>query len=499
VRRMLLLGVLGLLLAPAAQAAINGDHPYAGTLPYQAGLGPESQSFSLISGAIDAKMPDVHGPYGFLQTDKAVLGGLTRVCFQTTCYPSPSGQLAVEVAAGGSFGIRFPAASSATMHADHVLGLLADFGGKRDLNSFSLGKTLMAPAILGRFDLTQIPGIPATTGIPDAVSAHANAGGLVALDDNTRIRVLDGSEVKASFPAGKQDPIAFQGQPTLNELHPSFLFLPFESGSTAHLRPADQAAADVGLDKNRIASLANNLALASKAGASGSLSVPDLGPLDTLLPRLLNGALLTLPTKGNPNNAIAQVSYIRFDTLDAASDGSNVALTGSGPLLVESGRVADAAPLVGFSVFQMPWWSYLLWAIGIGLFVARLIVKPPKNHPVYDRYRWVGLVCSILLFLLFFWLWDMECKAVWGVSLLSGDGSGSALPLVAGLELGPMFAVLFAVVTPIRLILKNGVLLARGGRFMGLPGAFAYPFGYILGAPLLLAYLDLGLKTVAGT
>jgi hypothetical protein len=500
VSRIALLGALALLVVPAAQAAINGDHAYGSTLPYQAGLGSGSTSFTLLSGSLDAKMPVVSGPYGFFQTDEARLTGLTRVCFQASCQTSPAGQLSIVVASGGSFGVRFPKPTSSEAQADHVLGLLVDFGGKQDLNGFGLGKTLMAPSINGRFAFTALPSIATTTNTPDAIGAHPNAGGLVALDDKTRIQVLDGTQVKTSFPAGKQDPIAFQGQPALNGLHPSLMVLPFESGSTAHMAPADQAAADLGLDLERVAGLGNNLNQAGKVGSSTGAPQLSLGPLEPLLPHLLNGALLRLPTNSTAGgNPAKQIGLVRFDTLDAKSDGLQVAVSGAGPLEVQDGEIAHATPLVGFAVFQMPWWSYLLWIAAIGLFVARLIVKPPKDNPTLDRYRWVGWVCTILLFLLFFWLWDMEMKAVWGVSLLGGGASGEAALVVAALELAPMFAVLFAVVTPIRMILKNGVLLARGGRLMGLPAAFAYPFGYILGAPLLLAYLNVGLKAVTGT
>jgi hypothetical protein len=265
------------------------------------------------------------------------------------------------------------------------------------------------------------------------------------------------------------------------------------------MAPARQDAADVGLDLQRIAGLGNNLNQASKVGGSADAPSLSLGPLEPLLSHLLNGAVLTLPTKTSAGNPVRQLGFVRFDTLDASSDGSAVALAGSGPLQVQDGQVVDAKPLVGFAIFQMPWWSYLLWIAAIGLFVARLVTKPPKDHPVFDRYRWVGLVCSVLLFLLFFWLWDLEVRAVWGISLLTGNASGESFMVLAALELAPMFAVLFAVVAPIRMILKNGVLLARGGRFMGLPGAFAYPLGFIFGAPLLLAYLNVGLKAVAGT
>ncbi|HUR62529.1 MAG TPA: hypothetical protein VM286_09230 [Candidatus Thermoplasmatota archaeon] len=500
--RAVLLGTVLLLLAlaPPAQAAINGDHPYEAMLPYQDGLGAQGGSFTLLSGSMEAIIVDVRGPYGIFQSDHARLEGLTRVCFAKTCLSSPGGNLAIDVAAGGSFGLKFPHATSAKAHADHVLGLLVDFEGSRDLNTFTMGKTLMAPSILGSFDLTDVPAIPTTAGIPDAASAHANAGGLVGLDAQTVIQVLDGSQVRHSFAAGKTDSIAFQGSPRLGTLHPGLMLLPFEAGSSVHMEPAAQEAADVGLDLARIATLGTNVDAASKAGVTGKAPEINLGPLEPLIPKLLNGAVLRLPAKTDEStNPAKAVGLVRFGSLDVQSNGSEMAVRGEGPLTVQDGEVAHASPLIGFAVFQLPWWSYLLWMLAIGVFVARLVVKPPKEHPVYDRYRWVGIVCSVALFILFFILWDMEVKAVWGVSLLDGSASGEAALIMAAIELGPMFAVMFAVITPIRVILKNSTWLMHGGRFMGLPGAFAYPFGYILGAPLLLAYLNVGLKAVAGT
>ncbi|MFO1536191.1 MAG: hypothetical protein ABR586_11040 [Thermoplasmatota archaeon] len=499
-RPFLLCGLAALLLLPQAQAAINGDHPYEATLGYQDGVGADSGSFTVLSGALDAQLPDVRGPYGFFQADAARLTGLTRVCFQATCYTSAGGQLSIVVAQGGAFGIRFPQPTSSEAHAEHALGVLVDFGGKRDLNSFDLGKTLMAPSIGARFAFTRMPAIPATSGTPDVLGAHPDAGGLVALDGKTRIQVLDGTEVKKTFPAGKQDPIAFQGQPALGELHPGLMVLPFEAGATAHLAPAAQGAADAGLDIGRLTNLTGDLNQASKTGTSGQSATLDLGPLKPLLSHLLNGAVLKLPTQGGDGNPIRQVGLVRFDTLDARSDGSVVAVSGAGPVQVQDGEVVDAKPLVGFAIFQMPWWSYLLWAAAIGLFITRIVTKPTAANPAFDRNRWVGLVCTILLFLLFLWLWDLEVKAVWGTSLLSGGGSsGEAFLVLAGLELAPMFAVLFAVVAPLRIILRNGVMVSRGGRMMGLPAAFAYPIGFILGAPLLLAYLNVALKAASGT
>jgi len=493
-----LLGVALLVLALPAQAALNGDHDFAATLPYQNGLAESSGNFTLLSGAMDAKLGNEQGPYGFFQAQDARIEGLSRVCFQTTCYTSDTDSLQLEVNSGGSFGLQFPTATSATAHADHVLALLVDFNSNKDLNTFKIGKTLMAPAVAGHLDFAALPAIPRTTGIPVA-TPNGNAGGFVALDDQTQVTIYDAATVLKVLPAGKQDPVAFQGHPKVPSVQAGLMVLPFESGSTMHLAPASQDAADTGLDLERIAGLGQNLNQASRAGAKADTPDLSIGPLEPLVPRLLNGALLRLPTKGQDGvNPISQFGYVRFASLDATSKDGAVALAGPTPLEVQDGHIVDAAPLVGFAIFEMPWWSYLLWAIGLFLFVARLIVKPTKEHHL-DRFRWIGLVCSILLFLLFFFLWDLEMKAVWGISLLSGGAPGASLAVVAGLELVPMFAVLFAVVAPIRLILKNASLLLHQGRFMGLPGAFAYPFGYIFGAPLLLAFLNVYLKMAAGT
>lgn len=501
--RTVLLGALAVLLAVPAQAALNGNHPYEATLPYQAGLNPPAGSpFTLLSGALDAELVGVRGPFGFFQSgEEARLTGLTQVCFQAKCpHKSPGGQLSIVVAAGGSFGVRFPQPVDATARADHALGIVADFAGKRDLNSLALGKTLLAPAVGGSFTFTQLPAIP-TTASPDAISDRPTAGGLVALDGKTTVKVLDGTTVVATFPAGKQDPIAFQGTPALGALRPGLMVLPFEKGSTAHLSRAGQAAADAGLDLSRVTAMSGQLANASKSGGSGGTPKLDFGPFQPLLSRVLNGALLGFSPGANASatNVVRQLSLVRFGTLDAESDGAQVALSGAGPLQVQDGRVVAAPSLVGFAVFQMPWWSYVLWVAAIGVFVARLVVKPPKDDPKLDRYRWVGTLCTALLFLLFLWLWDLEVRAVWGVSLLSGGVSGEAFLAVAALELLPLLMVLFAVVTPIRIILRNGTLLLRRGRLMGLPAAFAYPIGFLLGAPLLLAYLNLALKAAAGT
>ena len=49
---------------------------------------------------------------------------------------------------------------------------------------------------------------------------------------------------------------------------------------------------------------------------------------------------------------------------------------------------------------------------------------------------------------------------------------------------------------PLRMIMRNGLLLGRQGTFMGLGTGIAYLIGYAIGATLLLAYVELILQAV---
>jgi hypothetical protein len=505
-RNPMALLAVGLLvaLAPAAQAALNGSMPYQASLPYQPGLGKDTGNFTLLSGALTATLPDVKGPYGLFNATAARVTGLTRVCTgnllpgQPLCLTSAGGGLSITVSAGGSFGIRFPKATSSTVKADHVLGLLVDFEGKTDLNSFGLARTLVAPAINGELAFTTLPDLPATTGVPDT---DRDAGGMVALDAKTTLRILDAG-VEQRTVSGKQDPVLFQGHPAIAPVQAGIFVLPFEDGSTANLKPATAAAAERGLDLTRITGLGNDLNSASKSGSAGApSSVPrlDLGVLQPLVARILDGALLRLPTQATSgSSAFKQLALVRFDEFSVQGGASAAQVTGRGPLQVQGGQVRGAQALVGFAYFEMPWWSYLLWGLALAAFITRLVLNAPKGHPRWDRLRWVGWVANPLLFLLFLFLWDIEVHRVLGVSLLSGGVPGEAMLGLLAFEMGPLLFVFFAVVTPLRILFSNGARLAGQGRFIGVPTALAYVLGYFLGATLLLAYLNYALQAAAG-
>jgi hypothetical protein len=184
--------------------------------------------------------------------------------------------------------------------------------------------------------------------------------------------------------------------------------------------------------------------------------------------------------------------------LDAAG-GASVTASGQGPLRIQDGRVQNAPALIGFALFQLPWWSYLLWVLAIGAFVTRIVLgeKAPKKNERWDRLRWIGWVVGPIAFLLFFLLWDNEVRTVWGVSLLS-NVSGAGFVAILLLEIMPMSLVFFAVVTPLRILIKSGLRLGKQGTFMGLAGPTATLLGFLLGATLMLSYVDLALRQIGG-
>src|SRR5205085_10597168 len=136
------------------------------------------------------------------------------------------------------------------------------------------------------------------------------------------------------------------------------------------------------------------------------------------------------------------LSFARVTTLQVRGTSANaLAWSGTATLDVHGGHVAGAKKLYGFALFKLPWWSWILWILGIGLWVTRLALKPEKHHPTWDRFRWIGWIVSPLAYLLVLFLWDIEVKAVLGLSLLTGHASGQMLLIVGAFELATFFGI----------------------------------------------------------
>lgn len=476
--------LLLLLLIPSVMGAINDARPFEAPLAFMEGT--DGDTFTVVSGELEVRMDAVVGPFGFFDADGIDIEGLDRVCWRgagSGCIDE--GRLTIRVLPGGSAGIDFPGAADAVYTARHALGLFVDYEGDEDLNSFNLGKTLTAPAVGGLVDFGDIQDIPFSRTFNFGVM-----GGLVALSENTTVQVLDGGSLREQF-QGKSAALSFEGSPSVAPFASDFVVLPFEDDSEATFRPASSAAADEGLHLERISALLSDLDAANEGNAGQEQEVDEQAEdFQDVLAEVLNGALLRVPTGGSADFEEVFL-FANFDVLRIRSDGERLASAGLSPLSIRNGEVAGAPELIGFAFFALPWWSYLLWAIGIGVFVARLIVKPDKEHDTWDRYRWIGWVFGAVASIILFLLWDFEVRSIWGTSLLSTDAGGAGLLLTLAVQLGTLLFVLFAVAAPLRLIFRNGLLLARQGSFMGLSGGVAALLAYALGATLLLSYIEL--------
>lgn len=488
----LLLGPLLLTLAaaPSAEAALNGARPYEATYGYLPGLG--GAQFRMASGTLDVVIPDGDGTWGFFATGGAEVAGLTRVCWTDLvrrCADSSGGDLAVRVLPGGSFGLHFPTGADARVEAGHGLAIFVDLSATGDLNSLEMGKSLMAPLVDGVVSFSSLPPIASTT-ITDPTSR--DGGAVSATEDATVIEVHEGSTRHASL-RGKVDPVTFAGRPSVTPIATELAVLPFEgAGSVARFRTAERAEAAIGLDIGRINRLMERLYGANQGAPTEASDLDEsaFGPYAGVSEALFAGAVLNLPTDSAAPGI--DLAFARTPRLEVRGTPVGLAWSGTATLDVRDGHVAGAQPLHGIGFLALPWWGWILWIAALTVWIVRLVRKPDKTHPTWDRYKWIGWAAAVVSFVLVFVLWDFEVRAVLGLSLFSGHARGQVLALVAVLQLATLSLLAFAAIAPLRILLRNGSLLLHQGTFMGLAGAVAGILGYLIGAwTMLRAGLDL--------
>jgi hypothetical protein len=314
----------------------------------------------------------------------------------------------------------------------------------------------------------------------------------------TVIEVLDGTAQRANL-HGKVDPVTFAGAPALAPVLAQLVVVPFDAGADAHFRSATRAAAETGLDADRINGLMGQLYHAN-AGAptqANPIAAGAFAPYKGVVAALFGGAVLNLPTAANASAAVKQLAFARTPSLDVKGVSGGLAWSGKATLEIRQGHVVGAPKLYGWSFLSLTWWSWLLWAAALGVWIARLSLKPEKHHPTWDRFKWIGWVAGPLVLLLVLLLWDNEVHAVFGASALRvGTSSMQVFLAFAGLELATFAYMSFAAIAPLRMLLRNGSLLLRQGTFMGLTGAIAALLGFLLGATLLRSFLDLVVSKV---
>lgn len=483
----LVLLLLAAAAAPQAQAALNGAKPYQADHDYMPGL--EGPTFTMASGRMDAVIPDGEGTWGFFATGGATLSGLTRVCWTDVlreCADSTAGELEVDVKPGGSFGLQFPDGADAALEASHALAMFVDLSETGDVNTLGLGLSLLAPAVEGSVTFSAIPEIPASL---LAVPTSAQGGSIVAAESSTVLEVREGETVHARL-EGKVDPVTFAGRPALTRIATELAVVPFAgNGAVARFDTAEKADAEVGLDVNRINRLMQRLYDANQGEATQGDDIDEgaFGPFQGAVGPLFGGAVLSLPSQGTPQDLARSFEFARTPHLEVRGTTGGLSWTGRATLDVRDGHVQGAQPLYGIGIVALPWWGWLLWAIALTVWILRLVRKPEKKNARWDPYKWVGWVASAVVFLLVFFLWDLEMRAVLGLSLLSGTGlPAQFLVVLLLLQVGTLGLLSFAAIAPLRLALRNGSLLAGQGTFMGLAGAVAGILGFLIGAATML-------------
>ena len=486
------------LLAAPVQGFPIGSQDYNASVPFVGGVDSLS-SATFLSGSIDATTAPSKGAFVFLNTTGFSVAGLTQVCWTpTTGLALPEcatgNALRIDAPAGATFGMEYPKEVGLQVESRHSFAFFVDVGRTLDFvgHKVTLGRDLAAVHVGGRVTFPALPALPATA---QQDLSPSNSAGLALLDARGHLLLVDGAHSRTL-----NGPLALtmQGLPAIAPFAATATLVPFMPGSTARFAPADADAAKVGVDLAHVQGMANDLqqALGGKQQTSSpSSSPPKANPLQPVLSAILGGALLRPPANltqldigaGNLTSIAHGITLLRFDSMmaTAASDGS-VALAGGGPLQITGGRVVGAPSLLGI----MPWWCWVLWVAALGMWVARLVVKPAKENEQWDKLRWVGWVAGPVMSILVFWLWDGQVYKVWGLSFLRGTGGAVGMGLLLVMEALIGLIIYLVLVMPLSSLLKSGARFAKQGRFMGLNKPVAMLLGFLLGSTLLLSYMD---------
>jgi hypothetical protein len=489
---------LAAALVPTAEAVFPiPTQQYSETRAFVDITAPAPENLTLLSGSLTAVAAPAVGPFAYFNATGFTLTGLTKVCWLGALPECVSGPgLRLEAAAGSSFAVQFPRPAQAGATSSHSLGTFIDPGQELDFNGYRarVRDSLAAVHVGGQATLTGLPAMP-DTALHDL--SQDNAAGLVLLDPRSAVTIQGGPAPRTL--RGESLALTFQGTPAVAPFAVEATLLPFAASSTSHWVQAPTADAERGTDLVRFTRLVADVRSGLGAGeAEPAAGTPDVG-LQQVLGAILSGALLSSgdldsPEElGNFTGLLKGVTLLRFESLDATAQGGQVELVGEGPLYLQKGRVVGAPGLAGL----LPWWAWLLWVAAIGLWIARLVLKPAKQNERWDRLRWVGWAAGAVVGLFVFWLWDGVVHQVWGLSLLRGGGgpAGAIFLLVVEVLIG--LAIYVAVVMPMSSLLKSGARFAGQGRFMGLHRPVAMLLGYVLGAVLLLSYIDLILGAFA--
>lgn len=490
------------LLATPAQGALNQPDGFEVAFPF----GTDFHDWTVGLGRLEAEARDDTGVVLF-DPQAVDIQGLGQVCWNLgdeadgdpECADDASpGTYRVEVAFGSSVALDFPQEFEYGLAADHAISLFLDLDALSD-SEVQMGHGMLASTVGGELALQRIGAIaPRDTSDPRSVDEEREHwGGIVTLDEDARVRVMEGSRVLQDL-SGQERVVAFTGEPRVAPVSVQGAIVPFPVGSAAHFSQAPDIAAQEGLEPLRLQGVLDTLAQWSGTAIDGN-PLEELGSQSALFAEILNAGLLRTPPP-DQEDFLQELVLVRAESMSATATASGVGFSGDAHMHVQDGKMQNVQALHGVPFFGLPWWSWLLMALALGAFVARVVVKPePKRHETWDKkYWWVGLAAGVVMLLLVFFLWDLEMRAVWGASMLDTETSGGTYWVTAGLQLATFFFMLFAVAWPVKVLVQTGLQFGRQGRFMGLSYTAALLVGLLLGAALIPAFLGFYMDQVIG-
>jgi len=293
--------------------------------------------------------------------------------------------------------------------------------------------------------------------------------------------------------------VAFDDEPLLVEGAPAFppsfqlevVVLPFGDGAKASFTPATDEAAIEGLDADSVAQLdeilSNVRVIGPRAKDAPLAILQKAGPF---LSEVFNGAYLRTRLADDPDG-LGDVAFARFSDLAIDSGGRSLDFEGSYTLVVgdlgpsfDNAAVSQESQLLG-------WWVGLFLLLAVAVVGAWLWLRDgpvqkaePGPHILVARIATaVGVVATFLV-------WDWQLDQTLGSSLLTTDGSGTGLGLLAVLELGSLALAGLLIGVPVYLATRYGLALVRQSRYTSLAATAAVFLTAAIGILLLPALVS---------
>lgn len=214
---------------------------------------------------------------------------------------------------------------------------------------------------------------------------------------------------------------------------------------------------------------------------------PAAGGTFTLGGREFDGSGLTLMRVQG-----ASVTFTERDQVRVAGK-AHLAIAGNAFVASDVASVAGIVPLL----------SLALWAVAIGLIVARVVRKPTAPEMKPGMWRVYSIALHVLAYGVAFYVWDQSFAHAFGTSIIHAVQSGaepSALATVAGIEMLPFSLAAFFFALPVRL--AAGVAFrytGRGKAWNGLASALGLGVLALLGPRYVLFFLNGTLMRAAAT